>query len=377
MDNQERTEARNALGQDSISAVADPIAAMRKPFDNRYVQQCRDALAGAITSPEKMAILRRNTPLLGSVTPSVTCDAAVSAGSGMIDHAVLTFTTAEGFDYEPALSAHIKPKVTEAFRAGRAVAVITPRAKATLYGPREAIGKTLIVAGRKFTVVAVDYLSYSGTYADPGLAIPMEFYAPLAHRMNREEGAGFFGNDVGVYARPLDFRQYGRAAAQLHDALLPLLPAEYRKTIRFSERIPETTRQFIFQHKAVAMRGVVGALAVLLVALIGLANMLLVSVHDELRETGLRRALGATRPDVFLHFLSQGILLSALGAIAGLAIGAGVVGATRSWAGLPLSVSAFWAAAGAVATVLAGALTSAAPALIATRIHPVEALRYE
>ena len=60
----------------------------------------------------------------------------------------------------------------------------------------------------------------------------------------------------------------------------------------------------------------------LLVALIGLANMLLVSVHDELRETGLRRALGAEVSEVVLHFLSQGVLLSLLGATVGLVIGA-------------------------------------------------------
>jgi putative ABC transport system permease protein len=156
-----------------------------------------------------------------------------------------------------------------------------------------------------------------------------------------------------------------------------MLPKDYRKTIKFSEEIPETTKQFIFQQKAVAVRGAVGALAVLLVALIGLANMLLVSIYESMRETGLRRALGAQKSDVFLQFMSEGVWLSAIGAVTGLALGAGICYAARTWGGLPITLSAFWTAAGVVATVLAGMVISLPPAVIAARAQPVEALRYE
>jgi putative ABC transport system permease protein len=377
MDTQERTEARNALGQDSIVAIVDPVAAMRKPLDDRYVQQCRDAVADVITSPGKMATLRRNTPLLGSVTISVRQVAAVSGGSRAADHARLTFTTAEAFDYKPVLPADIKAKITEAFRAGRAVVVIPPSIRKGLFGRRDAIGKTITVAGRKFTVVAVAYCPDYRWDCLESTAIPMEFYALLKHRFSRGRTLASHGNEVGVYARPLDSRQYDKAAAQFRDALLQIMPEEYRLTIKFKQNIPETTRQFIFQHKAVAVRGAVGALAVLLVALIGLANMLLVSVHQELHETGVRRAFGAQQADIALHFLSEGVLLSAAGSAGGLLAGGLVCWAMRASVGLPLFVSVFWAAAGAVATVLAGTLISLFPAAAAACIHPVEALRYE
>jgi len=70
-------------------------------------------------------------------------------------------------------------------------------------------------------------------------------------------------------------------------------------------------------------------------------------------------------------------MLSVIGSAGGLAAGGLVCWATRAWANLPISVSAFWAVAGAVATVVAGAATSLLPAAVAARIHPVEALRYE
>ncbi len=72
-----------------------------------------------------------------------------------------------------------------------------------------------------------------------------------------------------------------------------------------------------------------------------------------------------------------GVLLSLIGSAAGLVAGALVYWGTRSWGGLPISVSMFWAAAGSVATVLAGTLISFFPAAIAARIQPVEALRYD
>jgi len=71
------------------------------------------------------------------------------------------------------------------------------------------------------------------------------------------------------------------------------------------------------------------------------------------------------------------LLLSMIGSASGLAAGALVCWATRTWANLPVSVSAFWAVVGAVATVFAGTAISLLPAAAAARMPPVEALRYE
>jgi ABC-type antimicrobial peptide transport system permease subunit len=375
LESQEKAEARDLLGQDRVSAIADPIAALRKPVERKYLDGCKDALAGIAASPAKLEDLRRRTPLLTALTPVAPLTLTLGAGGQTSKDVQVLLTTAEAFRYKPELAGDQLAQIERAFRAGKAVVVLNPEVKEALFGTASAIGKPVAVGGSSFAVIAV-------RPNPPGMSgmseawLPIGFYQVLKHRVSPGWVLDLM-SEARIDARPVDERRYAEAMAQLRDALLPMLPEQYRKGIKFSEQIPETTKQFIFQHKAVAVRGAVGALAVLLVALIGLTNMLLVSVHQEVRETGVRRALGAQRSHVALHFLSEGVLLSMIGSASGLAAGALVCWATRTWANLPVSVSAFWAVVGAVATVFAGTAISLLPAAAAARMPPVEALRYE
>jgi putative ABC transport system permease protein len=376
MESEQQAEARRSLGQDKVTAIADPIAARREPVEQREIEACINALADAVSAPGAFAALKQRTPLLSHLTASGVLPMIAGHG-GRVLNVDVTPTVADGLNDSLPLADEVRTRAERAFAEGEPVAVINPGLERELFGARDAVGQSISISGRRFTVIAVG--SNPPGSGGPRLwlvSVPLNYYTMLRPRARRDAD-GYAGEEMRIEGRPIDPRRYVEALAQLRGALLPTLPKEYRSGILLSEEIPETTKQFIFQSAAVARRGAIGALAVLLVALIGLANMLLVSVHDELRETGVRRALGATRPEVFLHFLSQGVLLSALGACAGLALGAAVCGITRSWAGMPLTVSAFWAASGAMATVLAGTLTSVAPAAVGARIHPVEALRYE
>ncbi|WP_116112119.1 ABC transporter permease [Amycolatopsis ruanii] len=117
-----------------------------------------------------------------------------------------------------------------------------------------------------------------------------------------------------------------------------------------------------------------GAVA-LLVGGIGVANTMVISVLERRSEIGLRRALGATRGHIRLQFLSEAVLLAALGGAAGVAIGSAatfVYAHVKGWATVipPLA----WAG-GLVAAVLIGALAGLLPAIRAARMAPTEALR--
>ena len=113
----------------------------------------------------------------------------------------------------------------------------------------------------------------------------------------------------------------------------------------------------------------------LLVGGIGIANVMVIAVIERRNEIGLRRALGATQPHIRRQFLTEALLLAALGGIGGVAIGAVVTtiyARSQGWAVvLPLS----GVIGGFLAALLIGAIAGMYPAMRAARLAPTEALR--
>jgi putative ABC transport system permease protein len=117
-----------------------------------------------------------------------------------------------------------------------------------------------------------------------------------------------------------------------------------------------------------------GAVA-LLVGGVGIANVMVISVLERRVEIGLRRALGATRRHVSVQFLSEALLLSAVGGLAGVLLGATVTAvydAARGWA---IVIPAAGLAGGITAALAIGAVAGLYPATRAARLAPTEALR--
>ncbi|TWX35669.1 ABC transporter permease [Frigoribacterium sp. ACAM 257] len=113
----------------------------------------------------------------------------------------------------------------------------------------------------------------------------------------------------------------------------------------------------------------------LLVGGIGVANTMVISVLERRREIGLRRALGATRPHIRRQFLAEALVLSALGGVAGVALGAGVTAVFATTKGWPMAIPPVVLAGGLGATLVVGALAGLWPAVRAARIPPTEALQ--
>ncbi len=117
------------------------------------------------------------------------------------------------------------------------------------------------------------------------------------------------------------------------------------------------------------------ALASLFVGGVGVMNIMLVSVKERTPEIGIRRALGATRGEILTQFLIEAITLTGLGGLTGIAAGLFLAFAVRKIVSFPAAVP-FWAiAAGFGASVLVGLIAGFYPALRASRLDPVEAMR--
>lgn len=115
----------------------------------------------------------------------------------------------------------------------------------------------------------------------------------------------------------------------------------------------------------------------LLVGGIGIMNIMLVSVTERTREIGLRKAIGATNNDILIQFLIEAILMSFIGGVFGILLGAGTAYLITLFAGWAVKVSVFSIALATVFSFAVGVLFGLWPAKQASSLDPIEALRYE
>ncbi len=124
-----------------------------------------------------------------------------------------------------------------------------------------------------------------------------------------------------------------------------------------------------------ALPGLVGIS--LIVGGIVIMNIMLVSVMERTREIGIRKALGARRSDILVQVLIESVTLSGVGALFGIAIGAGVTVLVGAVSPLPAVVAPRWIMLGVSLGVGVGIISGVYPASRAARLDPVDALRYE
>ena len=119
---------------------------------------------------------------------------------------------------------------------------------------------------------------------------------------------------------------------------------------------------------------IIGLIA-LVVGGIGIMNIMLASVAERTREIGVRKAIGATRSDILLQFLAEAVTVTVLGGTIGIIIG--IVGAKFANSISPTAVTPTSIIIGFSVSVAVGVFFGVYPAVKASKLNPVEALRYE
>ena len=144
-----------------------------------------------------------------------------------------------------------------------------------------------------------------------------------------------------------------------------------RSQADFLNTLGETTQVFTYLLSGIAAVS-------LLVGGIGIMNIMLVSVTERTREIGVRKAVGAFRRDIVLQFLTEATTLALLGGIIGVVVGVAVPALIKlAFAALPAETP-FWSIlVGLIVSMSVGIFFGLYPAVKASRLDPIEALRYE
>lgn len=115
----------------------------------------------------------------------------------------------------------------------------------------------------------------------------------------------------------------------------------------------------------------------LLVAGIGIMNIMLVSVTERIKEIGIRKAVGATRSDIMLQFLAEAVFLSLFGGVAGVILGLLGGNSITLLMDIDAQIPVFWVVFGLLVCSMIGIVFGIYPANRASKLDPIDSLRYE
>jgi putative ABC transport system permease protein len=301
---------------------------------------------GPVTTVEQVGVLNKVRAYRSPLIPTVNTNAiSVQAASLHLPRAVST-SIAQG-------------RYLNAATARYPVAVLGAAAASRLGIDRIYPGERIWVGGQWFYVIGILHPATLAPEIDSAVLVGF----PSAARY-----LGFDGHPTTVYIR---------AATDRVDAVRSVLAPTANPENPSEVTVSRPSDVLVARAKAKsALNGLflgLGAVS-LLVGAVGVANIMVISVLERRSEIGLRRALGAAKGQIRVQFLSEAILLAALGGAIGVAAGAAstaIYASTKHWAVVVPTLA--WAG-GLAAAVLIGAIAGLLPAVRAARLSPTEAL---
>jgi putative ABC transport system permease protein len=327
-------------------------------------------MAPTLTKDDYEAI-RKEVEGVSGVSPEVRASTQIAAGNQ--NEFVQVFGV--GADYVDIRSWPLASgaNFTEAdVRRASKVAILGQTTANTLFGESEPVGQILRVKNAPFIVVGI--LSPKGMNAR-GEDQDDIVLVPYTSAMKRLTGATTF-RSLNIQAASAD------AIGSVTNQIADLLRQRHRIGLGRDDDFMLRTQQEISEaatatSKVMTVLLWVVACVSLLVGGIGIMNIMLVSVTERTREIGVRLAVGARGRDILLQFLIEAVTLTVLGGVIGILMGVAgsrVVSVTQGWVTL-VSLDSVVLAFGFSAVI--GIFFGFYPARKASRLDPIEALRYE
>jgi putative ABC transport system permease protein len=257
-------------------------------------------------------------------------------------------------------------------RGGRNVVVLGFDVAEVLFPNEPAVGKTVMISGTPFRVLGV--YAKQGTFLglfsfDTYAVVPLgAFMKAFSSRL-----------DTSIRVKVRDKERMEVAKGELTGAMRRVrgLQPEDKNDFEINEQ--QALRSTIDPIKSgIAVAGLFVTGLALFVGAIGIMNITYVSVKERTREIGTRKAVGARRRTILLQFLIEAVAICLIGGVAGLVLSWLLTTAVAAaFPSFPLEFSMGLVVTGLIVSTLTGVFSGFAPALSASRLDPIEALRYE
>ncbi len=252
---------------------------------------------------------------------------------------------------------------TSQYNSAKRVAVLGKSAAEKLFGDEDPVGKTFTISDQRYAILGV--MEKTGAFG--GIDVDDIVFIPTTTAMrqfNIEHIQSLWVQSESPETIP-----------QTREEIERILSKTLKKD-EFSVLDTKSLLNVISSVLGVLTLALAGIAAIsLIVGGIGIMNIMLVSVTERTREIGLRKAVGATSRNILVQFLIEAMVLSILGGTIGILIGAG--GSFLIGRFFTTSIT-LWAVALAFGvSSLVGIIFGVAPAAKASRLNPIDALRYE
>lgn len=365
-----------AIGQGSKESIRAELSTMGTNL--LTIRPGADMRGGVRQDPSAMQTLKmadyeriqREKKFVTKVSPEVTSSGQVIYGNNNTN----TSMYGESTDYLDIKQWAVEDGecfTEEDIKKAAKVCVVGKTIVTELFGGHDPIGKTIRFKSIPMRVVGV--LKSKG-YNSWGMDQDNVIIAPYTTVMKRIAAQTWFSSIVcSAVTEELSDAAIEELTQILRDNHKLKGEADDDFTIRSQAEMMETMSSTM---DTVTIILVVAAAFSLLVAGIGIMNIMLVSVTERTKEIGLRMAVGATGPVISLQFLIESVLISVTGGLIGVLVGVAASTFVSSF-GMPSSVPAWSIYVSFLVCVFIGVLFGYIPAQKAANMDPIEAIRHE